>query len=50
MDWGPFVRFEWLLGEALLLAVLFWQLFSLRREQKRDREKQRLRDRRDPPA
>ena len=47
MDWGPFVQFEWLIGEGLLLAVLFWQLFSLRREQRRDREKQRHEDQRD---
>ncbi len=48
MDWGPFVQFEWLIGEGLLLAVLFWQLFSLRREQRRDREKQRQADQQDP--
>ena len=32
MDWGP----------------LFWQLFSLRRERRRDREKQRQTDQQDP--
>ena len=48
MDWGPFVQFEWLIGEGLLLVVLFWQLFSLRREQRRDREKQRQTDQQDP--
>ena len=47
MNWGPFVQFEWLIGEGLLLAVLFWQLFSLRREQRRDREKQRQADQKD---
>jgi hypothetical protein len=51
MDSGsPFVRFEWALGEGLLLAVLIWQLVSLRREQRRDREKQRLANPPDPPA
>jgi len=50
MDWLPFVRFEWLIGEGLLLAVLCWQLFSLRREQRWDREKQRLAEHPDPPT
>ena len=42
-------RFEWMGFEGIVLAVLFWQLFSLRREQRRDREAERARDLRDPP-
>jgi hypothetical protein len=33
------VQWEWAIGEFALLAFLIWELFSLRRTQRRDREK-----------
>lgn len=35
------VQWEWAIGEFAVLAFLFWELFSLRRTQRRDREKAR---------
>jgi hypothetical protein len=42
-------RFEWMGFEGIVLVILFWQLFSLRREQRRDWEAERARESRDPP-
>lgn len=31
-------QWEWAIGEAIILALLFWELYRLRRTQRRDRE------------
>jgi hypothetical protein len=33
------VQWEWAIGEFALLAFVGWELFNLRRTQRRDREK-----------
>jgi hypothetical protein len=43
-------KFEWVGFEGIVLFILFWQLFSLRREQRRDKEAEEARRRGDPPA
>ena len=32
------VQWEWAIGEGIVLALLFWELYRLRRSQRRDRE------------
>jgi hypothetical protein len=32
---------EWAIGEAIILPLLFWELYRLRRSQRRDREAKR---------
>jgi hypothetical protein len=39
MNWPSGVQWEWAIGEIVVVAFLFWELFSLRRTQRRDREK-----------
>ena len=39
MNWPAGGQWEWALGEFLVLGFLFWELYSLRRTQRRDREK-----------
>lgn len=41
MNWPSGVQWEWAIGEFAVLGFLFWELFSLRRTQRRDREKAR---------
>jgi hypothetical protein len=41
MNWPQGAQWEWAIGEIALLAFLFWELFSLRRTQRRDRAKAR---------
>ncbi len=41
MNWPQGAQWEWAIGEVALLAFLFWELYSLRRTQRRDREKAR---------
>jgi len=31
-------QWEWALGEVIVLPLLFWELYRLRRSQRRDRE------------
>jgi len=38
MNWGGLARFEWILIEVLVLGILVWQLVSVRRAIRRDRE------------
>jgi signal transduction histidine kinase len=39
---------EWAIGEGVVLPLLFWELYRLRRTQRRDREA--ARDAEKPPA
>jgi hypothetical protein len=39
MNWPSGGQWEWAIGEFALLAFLIWELFHLRRIQRRDREK-----------
>lgn len=39
MDWSLLGRWEWLLIELIVLALAIAELLSLKRVQKRDREK-----------
>jgi hypothetical protein len=41
MDWPSGVQWEWAIGEFAVLGFLFWELYSLRRTQRIDREKAR---------
>ena len=41
MNWPVGVQWEWAIGEFIVLAVLFYELYSLRRTQRLDREKAR---------
>lgn len=48
MTWPHGAQWEWALGEFALLGFLFWELYSLRRSKRRDREKARSGE--DPPT
>ncbi len=39
MTWPHGAQWEWAIGEFAVLGFLFWELFSLRRTQRRDRER-----------
>ncbi|WP_428541823.1 hypothetical protein [Rhodopila sp.] len=39
MNWPHGAQWEWALGEFVVLGFLFWELYSLRRTKRRDREK-----------
>ncbi|WP_428491290.1 hypothetical protein [Rhodopila sp.] len=39
MKWPHGAQWEWALGEFVVLGFLFWELYSLRRTKRRDREK-----------
>jgi hypothetical protein len=41
MDWPQLGQWEWAVGEAIVLPLLFFELYRLRRSQRRDREAQR---------
>ena len=41
MNWPSGVQWEWAIGEFAVLGFLFWELYRLRRTQRRDREKAR---------
>ena len=41
MNWPHGAQWEWALGEFAVLGFLFWELYSLRRSKRRDREKAR---------
>jgi hypothetical protein len=43
------VQWEWAIGEFLVLGFLVYELFSLRRTQRRDREKARQAEASPPP-
>jgi hypothetical protein len=42
-------EWEWAIGEAIVLPLLFWELYRLRRSQRRDREAAAKRDQEKPP-
>ncbi len=44
------VQWEWAIGEFAVLGFLFWELYRLRRTQRIDREKARLKDRVEEPS
>ena len=48
MNWPSGVQWEWAIGEFLVLGFLFWELYRLRRTQRRDREKRASREVRGP--
>ena len=39
ISWPSGVQWEWAIGEFAVLGFLVWELFSLRRTQRRDRRK-----------
>ena len=39
ISWPSGVQWEWAIGEFAVLGFLFWELFHLRRTQRRDRQK-----------
>ena len=39
INWPSGVQWEWAIGEFAVLGFLFWELFHLRRTQRRDRQK-----------
>jgi hypothetical protein len=41
MDWPSLGRWEWAIGEIIILPLLFFELYRLRRSQRQDREKAR---------
>jgi hypothetical protein len=41
MNWPNLGQWEWAIGEAVVLPLLFLELYRLRRSQRRDREKAR---------
>jgi hypothetical protein len=41
MSWPNLGQWEWAIGEAVVLPLLFFELYRLRRSQRRDREKTR---------
>jgi len=42
MNWPSLGQWEWAIGEVIVLPLLFFELYRLRRSQRRDREKARL--------
>jgi len=50
MDWPASLgSWEWAIGEAVVLPLLFWELYRLRRTQRQDREAAAKRDATPPP-
>ena len=41
MNWPSLGQWEWAIGEIVVLPLLFFELYRLRRSQRRDREKAR---------
>jgi len=41
MNWPSGGQCEWAIGEVIVLPLLFFELYRLRRSQRRDREKAR---------
>lgn len=41
MFWAGLARYEWIIVELIVLGVLVWQLVSVRRGIRADREKKR---------
>lgn len=41
MNWPSGGQWEWAIGEIIVLPLLFYELYRLRRSQRRDREKAR---------
>ena len=41
MNWPSGVQWEWAIGEVIVLPLLFFELYHLRRSQRRDRERAR---------
>lgn len=41
MNWSSLGHWEWAIGEVVVLPLLFFELYRLRRSQRRDREKAR---------
>lgn len=39
LSWPSGVQWEWAIGEFAVLGFLVWELYSLRRTQRRDRQK-----------
>jgi hypothetical protein len=39
MSWGGLARYEWILIELVVLGILVWQLISVNRASRGDREK-----------
>lgn len=39
MGWSDLGQWEWAVGEAIVLPLLFFELYRVRRSQRRDREK-----------
>ena len=39
MGWPSLGQWEWAIGEAIVLPLLFFELYRLRRSQRQDREK-----------
>jgi hypothetical protein len=51
VKWPSGVQWEWAIGEFVVLGLLFWELYRLRRSQRQDREKaQKVADETDTPA
>jgi hypothetical protein len=46
MNWPSLGQWEWAIGEIVVLPLLFYELYRLRRSQRRDREKARRPDER----
>jgi hypothetical protein len=46
MNWPTGGQWEWAIGEAIILPLLFFELYRLRRSQRRDRKKAEE----DPPS
>jgi hypothetical protein len=44
VDWSIFARWEWLLLELFVLALAIFELISVRRSLRRDREAKAVRD------
>ncbi len=41
MNWPSLRQWEWAIGEVVVLPLLFYELYRLRRSQRRDREASR---------
>jgi hypothetical protein len=41
MDWPHLGQWEWAIGEVVILPLLFFELYRVRRSQRRDRESER---------
>jgi hypothetical protein len=49
LGWLSSGQWEWAIGEAIILPLLFFELYRLRRSQRRDREALRDSLKSDPP-